>query len=613
MGSAWRLLLAVAVLGGLLAGTGQAQNPNEMLGAYDELFVAGDYVVAYSETFMTAWPCHYAGACCWDSYWAYSEVTLNMDGNPHGFDWWSAYQSPAYAYAYAPLNQGIWMLSSYHELIDVYWRDEYGWPWYEWLISSPGYSWPLDPSLTPVITSLSPDYGFRSDNQHYMTISGHYFGANPGIQVTGYGVTVYPGYVSPDGTTLTAQFTVDQSAGSGVHGVSVVTQGGTSGAVDFTVGDQTPVITSIYPSTWEAGQTYTDVTISGVHFGLNPQLGAGSDVQISVNGSPFTDDNTIHATVYVYPEAQTGQREVTVTSQGWSGVGFIATSGGGQQATGNANVMVLAAACQFSIPTNGQVYTLGDDYLTGTVPLVVNSSCSGTASWYVVFEYQTSGSRGSSTAGPYEESSRFGQIVNFAIPGGVGGKAIATVTFSVIGTPPPPQTVTFYVVGRPIPENVITDILVAGYVGGARPRLFTGVADKESSYRQFASRSLYGQTAYWPLESYDGGSHVGLLMVSASMEHGYSISDNIADALSLFGDKLSICQAHIDSLRSGRPNLRDLTGEEYEMCALVKYGPHAALSWYWVPNGSNDNWIVDPDSTHAPAVAYANDVVERMR
>jgi hypothetical protein len=178
---------------------------------------------------------------------------------------------------------------------------------------------------------------------------------------------------------------VDQSAGSGVHGVSVVTQGGTSGAVDFTVGDQTPVITSIYPSTWEAGQTYTDVTISGVHFGLNPQLGAGSDVQISVNGSPFTDDNTIHATVYVYPEAQTGQREVTVTSQGWSGVGFIATSGGGQQATGNANVMVLAAAASVaiasaSIPGNSISLALTPSGVSGT--LIVQLVGGGTHTLY---------------------------------------------------------------------------------------------------------------------------------------------------------------------------------------------------------------------------------------
>lgn len=181
------------------------------------------------------------------------------------------------------------------------------------------------------------------------------------------------------------------------------------------------------------------------------------------------------------------------------------------------------------------------------------------------------------------------------------------------GLSPPPLSAVFYVVGRTIPDSVITDRLVSLYATGARPRLFVGLASRESSYAQFSTRTLYGRSSRWPNESYDGGSHIGLLMVPVSMARGYSFWTNTADGVSLFIDeKIPICRSHVASVRASHPGLRDLTSLEYEMCALVKYEEHASLGWYRVPNASGADWIVDPEPTHAAAVAYADDVVARM-
>ncbi|HET8796569.1 MAG TPA: hypothetical protein VFO89_02715 [Thermoanaerobaculia bacterium] len=83
------------------------------------------------------------------------------------------------------------------------------------------------------------------------------------------------------------------------------------------------------------------------------------------------------------------------------------------------------------------------------------------------------------------------------------------------------QQVTAYVVGRTIPDDVITDRLVALYPRGATPRLMTGIAMTESTYRQFADRTLYGITARWPFLNGPAGTYVGMFQVEPTVErHG---------------------------------------------------------------------------------------------
>lgn len=78
-----------------------------------------------------------------------------------------------------------------------------------------------------------------------------------------------------------------------------------------------------------------------------------------------------------------------------------------------------------------------------------------------------------------------------------------------------------YVVGVPIPDSEITSRLLTLYRGVTR-NLLTGIAMKESSYRQFSDRTLFGYAGKWPLESYDGGSHIGLMMVPITMADSWN-------------------------------------------------------------------------------------------
>jgi hypothetical protein len=203
-------------------------------------------------------------------------------------------------------------------------------------------------------------------------------------------------------------------------------------------------------------------------------------------------------------------------------------------------------------------------------------------------------------------------VQDFDVPVGTGGRASATLTIN-IGGQPTTLSITFYVVGVQIPNSVITSRLLGYYTDGARPRLFVGLADRESGYMQFHSRSLYGQTALWPYESYDGGSHIGLLMVEPTLARAYSYWENTQYGRDFFlGPKMGLCGSYANSQMNQHPGLRYLTPLEFEMCALVKYGPNADLGYYWVPNEDGTDWIVDPNSAHAAAIAYANDVIGRM-
>jgi hypothetical protein len=62
-----------------------------------------------------------------------------------------------------------------------------------------------------------------------------------------------------------------------------LTQGG--GGCTENVGDRTPVVTSISPSPWVSGHTYTNGTISGQYFGTSPGVSL-SDLTISFSYTP---------------------------------------------------------------------------------------------------------------------------------------------------------------------------------------------------------------------------------------------------------------------------------------------------------------------------------------
>ncbi|MEO6064386.1 MAG: hypothetical protein ABIP49_01215, partial [Lysobacterales bacterium] len=184
----------------------------------------------------------------------------------------------------------------------------------------------------------------------------------------------------------------------------------------------------------------------------------------------------------------------------------------------------------------------------------------------------------------------------------------------------------FYVVGNDIPAPDITTRLVSLY-NGATPRLFTGIASKESTYRQFATQTKYEKSALWPLESYDGGSHVGLMQVATSgatirgdqgVRNAWDWLENTAFAADLFREKGRIAASLERRIRHNNRGLRALTNVESENMALTLYGPGAQASLngqyyraFQSPDGSVD-WIVNT-ANNPDGVAYANSVRQKMQ
>ncbi|HET9555313.1 MAG TPA: hypothetical protein VFP50_20275 [Anaeromyxobacteraceae bacterium] len=231
--------------------------------------------------------------------------------------------------------------------------------------------------------------------------------------------------------------------------------------------------------------------------------------------------------------------------------------------------------------------------------------------WTTTLEYATSKGLGAFHSGP----TTFSTIGSATLPrtySSTGGKLTLSAAAQIEGTRRTAGPNVVYITGTAISPDTITARLVQSY-SGATSRLFTGIANKESTYRQFAIRALYGISALWPLESYDGGSHIGLMMMPVSQAHAWDWTVNTQDAAALFAQKLVFARSKEDKIISKHPGLRALTDIERENMALVLYGPAASASLseqYYVPVHSQSNdWVWSVNYTgNAPGVAYADSV-----
>ncbi len=90
-----------------------------------------------------------------------------------------------------------------------------------------------------------------------------------------------------------------------------------------TVNDPTPVVSSVSPSSWNAGQV-TSITIGGKGFGTAPTVAiSGPSGSIPFTQSGLPSDTSIAGTVSVPANSAGGSATVTVTSHGYNGSGFI--------------------------------------------------------------------------------------------------------------------------------------------------------------------------------------------------------------------------------------------------------------------------------------------------
>jgi hypothetical protein len=171
----------------------------------------------------------------------------------------------------------------------------------------------------PVITGLGPGGGTPGQTVG-VTITGSGFGTNPSVNA-GDGVSV--SVTGASDTQITANFAVAANAATGGRTVTVTKNGLTSNGASFTVGDPTPVITSVSPDSGGAG-TDTPVTITGSGFGTNPEVTVDNGVTAAVQSASPT---SIVCTFSIDGNAASGSRTVRVTSRGIGGNGFLGVPG----------------------------------------------------------------------------------------------------------------------------------------------------------------------------------------------------------------------------------------------------------------------------------------------
>jgi hypothetical protein len=170
---------------------------------------------------------------------------------------------------------------------------------------------------------------------------------------------------------------------------------------------------------------------------------------------------------------------------------------------------------------------------------------------------------------------------------------------------------TFYIEGpHNIDPSVTTSQIVASYTSsasrsypsGGTPNLLTGIAMHEGTYHQFwtptstpnPNEDLYGLysklgiAAYWPHESFDSGTHIGLMQVPTTMADAWNWLTNVNSGMSVFSGGPAAVENKVDAAiryegyirngKNGNPKINPwtptppaLNGVQRENNALVLY------------------------------------------
>lgn len=265
-------------------------------------------------------------------------------------------------------------------------------------------------------------------------------------------------------------------------------------------------------------------------------------------------------------------------------------------------------------PSDNQDFDLTQANSTATNPIhfearTVPANATRQVDFNVLLEYATSGGRGTTpdTRGFQAQPASVHDETYTGMGGRLTVNASATINNQTVNA----QQVRATITGVALAEATITTRLVDLYRNGDTPRLMTGIAQVESSYLQFRTRTLYGRSDLWPTESFDGGSHMGLMQMPITMAHAWNWETNTADGVDLFQEKLRAAHRIMRRIINANHGLRQLTGVELENMALVLYGPNASAdlgSQYYAPaptpTGGVD-WVVNT-AGNAGGVTYAN-------
>jgi hypothetical protein len=330
-----------------------------------------------------------------------------------------------------------------------------------------------------------------------------------------------------------------------------------------------------------------------------------------------------------------------------------------------------------SSPTLNQLFDLDQNNFTETdnVPYNAATDTGNTIIWAATLNYETSGGYGIT----------FLNLPGFATASGEehdetyqseGGQVEATASTTASDGSTIQDCVTYYIDGVASPSPLDpTAQLLSLYNGRATPRLMTGIAEEESAYNQFqlpgrgspAEPDLFnGIQGFWPYESYDGGSHTGLMMFPTSFATAWDWQQNTNSGVNdttwgFAGSDLPYANRMANWIIPGSKGnakqeipavpahtpLSPPTGVQLENVALVLYGPYAhrlywaqqyyipvcstgsissknntwtcnGADWYWATNDPNIDSNVTPANifpqgvsttyTNADGIGYANDV-----
>lgn len=303
----------------------------------------------------------------------------------------------------------------------------------------------------PSISSISPNSG-AIGSSGTITVQGSNLtdiftqSTTPNITGSGMSISVQSIGAPPAGPVVTGAsqvtlaYTIAQNASTGAHNITLSNHFGTSNAVAFNVGDPTPVITSVTPNVWQAGNSIS-VTITGTGFGTNPTLTlSGSGV--SVQSITSAVDTQIVATISVSRQAPSESVTVQVQSNGY-GNGFISTTPG-QSQSGSNTVTVQ------SIPAPAALIMLGPNS-QGTAICQNGTNIAGTQSVYIGQQIGFSGCVPQSVADlviseswqPTPPSSGYA-IGGFSVNNSTYAETLTPVTNTVCGTTQNCDYNTFY-------------------------------------------------------------------------------------------------------------------------------------------------------------------------
>lgn len=154
---------------------------------------------------------------------------------------------------------------------------------------------------------------------------------------------------------VNVSYTIGPNARPGAHNLYIRTSYGTSNPGAFTVGDATPVISSISPNVWDAGIT-TPFILTGKGFGTSPSLSV-SGTGIAGSSVTSSSDTQIVATVTIVGSAPSGVATVVVTSNGYNGSGFVPETSG-QSNKGSVVAQVVSPI--FSLSPSSLNVSTGD-------------------------------------------------------------------------------------------------------------------------------------------------------------------------------------------------------------------------------------------------------------